>query len=74
VYQAAKDVGANYDVLVGLFESIESFLRRLDMCTKDPLTEPMTHVIMEIAVEVLSILALATKQVKQGRLSEYCPY
>ena len=73
VYQAAKDVSASYDALVDLFESIESFLRRLDIYTKVPLTEAMTHVIIKIMVEVLSTLALATKQVKQGRLSECCP-
>jgi hypothetical protein len=33
----------------------------------------MTHVIKKIMVEVLSTLALATKQVKQGRLSECTP-
>jgi len=73
VDQAAKDVSASYDALVDLFESIESFLRRLDIYTKVPLTEAMTHVIIKILVEVLSTLALATKQVKQGRLSECFP-
>ena len=31
----------------------------------------MTDIIVQIMVEVLSVLALATKQVKQGRFSEY---
>lgn len=70
MHQAAKDVSASYDALVDLFESIERFLRRLDIYTKVPLTEAMTHVIKKIMIEVLSTLALATKQVKQGRLSE----
>ena len=70
MHQAAKDVSASYDALVDLFESIERFLCRLDIYTKVPLTEAMTHIIKKIMIEVLSTLALATKQVKQGRLSE----
>ena len=30
----------------------------------------MTDIIVQIMVEVLSVLALATKQIKQGRLSK----
>jgi hypothetical protein len=65
-----KDVSESYDALVDLFDSIGSFLTRLDIYTKIPLTATMTNVIIKIVVEVLSTLALATKQVKQGRLSE----
>lgn len=31
----------------------------------------MTDIIIKIMVELLSVLALATKQIKQGRLSKY---
>jgi len=31
----------------------------------------MTGIIIQIMVEVLSILGIATKEIKQGRLSEY---
>jgi hypothetical protein len=31
----------------------------------------MTDIIVQIMVEVLSVLALATKQIKQGRLSKF---
>jgi hypothetical protein len=30
----------------------------------------MTDIIVKILIEVLSVLALATKQIKQGRLSK----
>jgi hypothetical protein len=73
VHQAVKDVSASYDALVELFESIESFLARLDIYTRIPITTAMTHIIIKIMVEVLATLALATRQVKQGRLSECCP-
>ena len=60
----------SYDALVDLFESIESFLARLDIYTKVPLTAAMTDIVIKIMVETLNTLALATKQVKQGRLRE----
>ena len=72
VPQAVKDVGASYDALVDLFGSIERFLTRLAIYTTITLTAAMRHVVVKIMVEILSTLALATKQVKQGRLSE--PY
>ena len=65
-----KDVSASYDALVELFESIEGFLTRLDIYTRIPLTPAITEVVIKILVEVLSTLAMATRQVKQGRLSE----
>jgi hypothetical protein len=52
-----------------LFESIESFLRRLEIYTRIPLTPTITDVVIKILVELLSTLAMATRQVKQGRLS-----
>ena len=33
----------------------------------------MTNIIVKILVELLSVLALATKQVQQGRLSKWMP-
>jgi len=70
-HQAIKDVSASYDALVDLFESTENFLRRLDIYTKIPPTTAMNEIIVKILVELLSTLALATQQVKQGRLSVY---
>ncbi|KAH9039125.1 hypothetical protein EDB85DRAFT_2141372 [Lactarius pseudohatsudake] len=68
---AIKDVSASYDALVDLFESAENFLRRLDIYTKTPPTTAMTEIIVKILVELLSTLALATQQVKQGRLKKF---
>jgi hypothetical protein len=67
VNQAVKDISASYDALVDLFESIESFLNRFDIYTKIPLTAAMTDIVTKIIVKVLNTLALAMKQVKQGR-------
>jgi hypothetical protein len=70
VFQAAKGASDTYDGLLELLESIEHFLKRLDVYTKIPPTPAMDEMVVKIMVELLSTLALATKQVKQGRPSE----
>jgi hypothetical protein len=65
-----KGVADGYDALVDLLESIEHFLRRLDIYTKIPPTDAMTEIIVKILVELLSTLALVTKQIQQGIPSE----
>ena len=71
--QAVKDVNASDDALVDLLESIEHFLSRLEIYTKVPPTGPMSEILVKIMVELLSAIALATKQVKQKRPSESRP-
>jgi hypothetical protein len=70
VYQAVKGVIDSYDVLIDLLESIEHFLHRLDIYAKIPPTVGMTEMIVKILVELLSTLAVVTKQIKQGKSSE----
>ena len=50
------------------------FFRRLETYTEFPSTTEMMDIITQIMVEVLSILGLATKEVKQGRMSKYLLY
>jgi hypothetical protein len=69
-YQAVKRIIDSYDLLVDLLESIDHFLNRLDIYTKIPPTIAMTEVVVKILVELLAILALATKHIKQGKPSE----
>ena len=54
-----------------LFECLGNFLKRLEIYTAIPPTPMMTNIIVKILVELLSVLAVATKQIKQGRLSEF---
>jgi len=68
--QAAKDARAGRDKLIDLFSSIERFFQRLEIYTGITPTTAMTDIIVDIVVEVLTILAIATKEVKRGRLSE----
>jgi hypothetical protein len=43
----------------------------MEIYTTISATPIMTEVVVKIMVELLSVLALASKQIKQGRLSEY---
>jgi hypothetical protein len=67
--QAASGVTSSYDALLELFERLGYFLQRLEIYMKIPPTTTMANIIVKIMVEVISVLALATKEVKQGRLS-----
>ena len=49
---------------------VETFLRRLDIYTRVPPTVGITEIVVKILVELLSTLALATKQIKEGKSSE----
>ena len=73
-YQAAQDVRASQDTLIDVFERIEMFFRRLETYTKVPPTTDMMDMIVQIMVEVISILGIVTKEIKQGRMSEYFLY
>jgi hypothetical protein len=53
-----------------LLEWIEHFLYRLDIYTEITPTVAMKEMLVKILVELLSTLALATKQVRQGKLGE----
>ena len=72
VCQAASGVSSSYDALLNLFECLANFLGRLEVYTMIPPTRLMTDIIVKIMVEILSVLALATKQIKEGRFSK-CP-
>ena len=68
--QAAKDASASQGKLIDLFNRVERFFRRLEIYTGITPTTAMTDIIIEIMVEVLTILAIATKEMKRGSLSE----
>ncbi|KAH9056406.1 hypothetical protein EDB87DRAFT_1579373 [Lactarius vividus] len=68
---AAKDVRASHDALVELFERIESFSKYLGAYTRISLTTEMAEVFVKVVTEVLSILSIATKEVKRKRAKIY---
>ena len=57
-------------MLIDLFVRMENFFQRLETYTEVSPTPPMLDIIMKIMVEVLTILAIATTDVKQRRASE----
>ena len=68
----AKSVREGQDTLFGVFERMESFFQRLEIYTEVPPTTEMMDTMVQIMVVILSILGIATKETKQGRISEYC--
>ena len=64
------DVRGSQDTLVDVFERIQSFLQRLQIYTEVSPTTEMMDIIVQIMVEVLSILGIATREIKRSRISE----
>jgi hypothetical protein len=46
------------------------FFRRLEVYTEVPSTVEMMDIIVQIMVEVLTVLGIATEEIKQGRISK----
>ncbi|KAN0141715.1 hypothetical protein V8E53_000177 [Lactarius tabidus] len=69
--QAVKDVRATQDILIELFGRVEFFFKRLEAYIKVRPTVAMTGVIVKIMVEVISILGIVTKELRQGRIKKY---
>jgi hypothetical protein len=69
-YQTAKDMNANYDAMADLLQSIEYFLKRLDIYAQVSHNPVLDEMVVKITLELLSAFALVTKELKQGKLSE----
>ncbi|KAH9178014.1 hypothetical protein EDB89DRAFT_2239731 [Lactarius sanguifluus] len=69
--QAVKDVRASQNTLVDLFGRMEYFFKRLEKYMDIRPTAAMTDIIVKIMVEVLSILGIMTKEIRQGRTKKY---
>ena len=71
-------MGKSYDSLVDMFECIENILIRLNIYTEISPTETlliqapaMAEIMTKIMAELITVLALATEQMNQGRLSMF---
>jgi hypothetical protein len=58
-------------VLVDLLERVQFFLKRLGVHTRITPTKDMEKILVKIMAEVLSILAIATKEMQQSRTSQF---
>ena len=56
-----------------LFDRMEYFFKRLEVYVEVRPTAAMTDIVVKIMVEVLGILGIVTKEIKQGRMSIYFP-
>ena len=63
-------MGASQGALVDIFERIENVFKRLETYVELPPTSELMDIIVKVMVEILSILALVTKDIKRGKLSE----
>jgi hypothetical protein len=70
-HQRAQGAHGGYDDLVDLFESIERLLKLLEIYTQVPPTPTTDDMVVNIMVELLSTLALTTKELNEGRSSEF---
>ena len=70
-FQAVIAVRASQGVLIDLFERVENFFLRLEIYIGVTPTEGMMDIIVKIMVQVLSVLAIATKEIKQSRASRW---
>jgi len=65
-----QGVSASQGALVDVFERIENVFRRLEAYVGLPPTTERMDIIVKVMAEILLILALVTKKIKQGKLSE----
>ena len=70
IFQAVKDIRKGHETLIEIFGRVESFFRRLETYTQLSPTTEMIDTITKIMAEVLTILGIVTKEIKQGRISE----
>jgi hypothetical protein len=55
---------------MNIFDSIESFVARIRIYSEIPPTPAVAAIIINMTVEILSVLSLATKQVNWGLFSK----
>ena len=71
LFQSAKDARVNHDALVDLFERIQFPLKHLPNQISP--TEDMVEILVKIMAEVLSILSIATREIRRARESKLFP-
>ena len=68
--QVAKNDAANRDPLVDLFCYVDSVLKRLKICPEVSVIPGVTQILVKIMSQLVFVFAIATKEVKDGPLSE----
>jgi hypothetical protein len=70
ISQTAIDVQKSHETLIDIFGRIETCFQRIEIYTQVRPTTEMMDTIIQIMVEVLTILGIATKEMKQSRISQ----
>jgi hypothetical protein len=65
-----RDVSASYDAIMHLFERIHLYLQRLNRYSGIPLTDDLIELLGKIMAQLLLILALSTKVMRDKGVSE----
>jgi hypothetical protein len=73
-FQAVRDVRASHGTIVEIFERMEFFFMRLVTYIEVQPTAEMRDIIIKIMVEVLSILAITTKEINRHQMSGFFLY
>ncbi|KAI0290957.1 hypothetical protein BC826DRAFT_1106132 [Russula brevipes] len=68
---AAKNVAGSYSTLTNLFKRIHLILQSLDVYTGNSLTTELTELLGKIMAQLLSILALQTRVMTEGRIKKF---
>ena len=68
--QTAKNIQKTHETLVDIFERIGGFFWRLEIYTEVAPTTRMMDTIIQIMVEVLTTLGIATEEIEQSKISE----
>jgi hypothetical protein len=69
-FQVVRDIVASHDTLIHLFERVNLFLQRMNIYTEIPLTNDFTELLGKIMAELVSILAISTKEMTDRKMSE----
>ncbi|KAI0293108.1 hypothetical protein BC826DRAFT_1175874, partial [Russula brevipes] len=64
-------VSAGQGAMIELFERIEGLFRRLEAYNELPRTAGMVELIVRVMAEVLIILGLATREIRQGKIKRF---
>ncbi|KAI0288057.1 hypothetical protein BC826DRAFT_721154, partial [Russula brevipes] len=68
IWQAVRGDAASHESLIQLFERIRNFLQRLERYIRNLFTDELTELLGKIMAQLLSILALSTKVMMDGRI------
>ncbi|KAI9829183.1 MAG: hypothetical protein M1826_005778 [Phylliscum demangeonii] len=69
--KAAHGVSAAYDAIIALFSTMKEFTCRLSVHLQQEISPELQKIVTEIFVALMSICAMSTKYIKEGRVLKY---